>query len=238
MWPVLGGMMTGAASLLGGYFSSRTAQENTDAQIAEQQRAQGETEKFNAQQAEIQRGYTTQMSNTAYQRASADMTAAGLNPMMMFGGGSAASTPSSSAASVSTPSVPVSQKQSPMGGLGEAAKSVVGTAVQAETFNRLTQEIANLKSQQLKTEAETITERERPGKVQAETALDVVRNAYITAETPEAKLRGVTAGDILKMDPDMRANLVKAGFVGHKVQDTINPLLNTAKTILQYRKWY
>lgn len=56
--------------------------------------------KFNAQQAQIQRDWETQMSNTAYQRAVDDMKAAGLNPAMMYAsGGQGASTPTGANAS-------------------------------------------------------------------------------------------------------------------------------------------
>ena len=56
--------------------------------------------KFNAQQAKIQRDWETQMSNTAYQRAVADIKAAGLNPAMMYAsGGQGASTPTGASAS-------------------------------------------------------------------------------------------------------------------------------------------
>lgn len=58
---------------------------------------------FNAQQAAIARGYDEYMSSTAYQRATEDMQAAGLNPAMMYAGsGGAATTPTSPAASASS----------------------------------------------------------------------------------------------------------------------------------------
>ena len=58
------------------------------------------TNKFNAQQAQIQRDWEERMSNTAYQRAVTDMEKAGLNPAMMYAsGGQGASTPTGANAS-------------------------------------------------------------------------------------------------------------------------------------------
>lgn len=54
---------------------------------------------FNAQQAELNRNFQQQMSDTANQRAVTDMQAAGMNPALMYGNGSAASTPTGSNAS-------------------------------------------------------------------------------------------------------------------------------------------
>lgn len=56
---------------------------------------------FNSAEAQKERDWQEEMSNSAYQRSVQDMKAAGLNPAMMYGGSGIqpASTPSGSAAS-------------------------------------------------------------------------------------------------------------------------------------------
>lgn len=87
------GLTSGLPNLLGAlasYFNAMTGADLTNAQKAQNQ--------FNAQQAELQRDWEAQMSNTSYQRAVADMQAGGINPAMaMHQGG--ASTPSGASAS-------------------------------------------------------------------------------------------------------------------------------------------
>lgn len=60
---------------------------------------------FNSAEAQKQRDFEMMLSNTAYQRAAADMKAAGINPASLGGNGSGsvASTPSGSAASAGSP---------------------------------------------------------------------------------------------------------------------------------------
>lgn len=61
---------------------------------------QEDQQAFNSEEAQKQREWEEQMSNTAYQRGTADMENAGLNPAMMYASGAnAASTPSGSMAS-------------------------------------------------------------------------------------------------------------------------------------------
>jgi hypothetical protein len=163
MDPLTIGLISGGASLLGNIFSSQTSAQNTQAQIAAQQQMQMQTEMFNAAQtqqaeqfsagqADIQRQYETQMSNSAYQRAAQDMKAAGLNPMLAGINQASASTPSVSspsgqAASVGTPTVPMSQRGSALSNLGQSVGAAIQSAVAAKTYDKMTSEISNLQSE-------------------------------------------------------------------------------------------
>lgn len=89
------------------YMRGTTGSGLTSAQIQQNEftmQQQTAQQQFNAEQAALNRQWQERMSNTAYQRGTADMLAAGLNPAMMYGGtGTAASTPSGSAASSAAP---------------------------------------------------------------------------------------------------------------------------------------
>lgn len=67
--------------------------------------AEQEANAFTAEQAQINRDWETEMSNTAFQRQVVDMQKAGVNPALaMTGGASGASTPSGNAATSVSPS--------------------------------------------------------------------------------------------------------------------------------------
>ncbi|QCQ84780.1 DNA pilot protein [Blackfly microvirus SF02] len=258
MWPVLGGLISGGASLLGGMFSSNTSRDNTAANIAMQQ----QTNEMSVAEAQKNRDFTQQMSSTAYQRASQDMQSAGLNPSMMFGSGSAASTPGGSTPSLGTAK---SEKTSPFAGLGDAASKVVSSAVQYKSMEKMTEEIANLEAERgliaareaaerkrpAQIEAQTATERQRPAQVSAQTKTEQARPAQVEQDTSlskqreerekiETKLRehglnralfeSKSAADLLKMDDKARSTLNTTSWGMSKIGDILAPILNSAKS--------
>lgn len=95
---MLGGLSAIApfAAAAGSYFGQREANE-TNKEIA------GQANVFNREEAEKNRKFQQQMSNTAHQRAVKDLTKAGLNPLLAATNG--ASTPGGAMASAQTTSV-------------------------------------------------------------------------------------------------------------------------------------
>lgn len=114
-----------AGPLIGGLLGSQGQESanSTNVQIAQQ------TNDFNAQQAQLNRDFQQNMSNTAWQRGVKDMEAAGLNPMLAYGIGPA-SVPSGNAASGVSAHV-----ENAMEPLARSISNVSTTAAQVENVH-------------------------------------------------------------------------------------------------------
>lgn len=256
MDPLTVGLITGGANLLGSIFSSSTSASNTAGQIEAQRMAQLQSQQFNAEQAGINREWSAgqaqigrefqeRMSNTAYQRASRDMQAAGLNPMMMFGKGDAASSPagmigSSTAASTSTPSVPPFQNRSPVADIGDAVGKALNSAITAKTYDKLTEEIAAKNAEIGKTKAEealrlqqTSTERHRTDTEISEAQRREAESRLAGLKIPGAQFSARQAQELNKL-PDWAVNAAETGkYAGNAVKKTIEPLVELTQSALK-----
>lgn len=195
-----------------------TMMNNQNAQEMQQQ-----AEQFNMQMVQQQENFQERMSNSAYQRASADMQKAGLNPMMMFGSGSAASTPAGASTSI-TPAT----KTSPLAGLQSAVQSAVQSSSALRTANatidNLAAENAKIKAQTELEKAQTQTEGVRKDLVSDQSNLTFWQKEAVKEGVPKVIDDALSAKNRMEMNPDARKTLDIMGFGGKKLDDIISPI--------------
>lgn len=152
-----GDLVSGGLSLLGGTLSNQA----------------------NKDEAAANRAFQAQMSNTAYQRATADMRAAGLNPMLAYMQGGA-STPSGSTATINDALTPAISSAMQSKRIGEELKNI-------QQNNR------NLKANEKKIEAD-----EEASRTASMLNRAAANKAYADAELSKTTAKNVKADTTLK----------------------------------------
>lgn len=250
MFDWIGSLISGGASLLGGSMQNSNSRENANQAFYNNAILQGMSQQYNSAEAEFarqfnakealkQRDWAAELSGTAFQRASADMRAAGLNPILMAGG-PGASTPSSGAAH--GPAGSASSNSAPMAQATDWITPAVSTALQAMNLSGTLQQ---LEAQTAKTTADIDLSKAGVREADARTAETLSRipgnraaPALAKAQTEyniqSAKEKAVSASrgsqeyrQIEKFGPDQRSRSL--GTMGEHVVDAVKP---TVKRII------
>lgn len=119
MFPLLGPLISAGASIAGGLIGSG---------------GQDRTNAANAALAQKQMDFQREMSSTAYQRSTADMRAAGINPMLAFMQGGA-STPQGTMATMQNPEAALGAS------VGDAGASAIASARSMKEMQLLDQQV-------------------------------------------------------------------------------------------------
>ena len=151
---------------------------------------------YNSQEAKINRDFQERMSNSAYQRATADMKAAGINPIMAYSMGGASTPSGAQAASSGAP-----RMESTLDKIGNSAAQIARAKLDVDQMK------ANIKATQNEADkkvSEIVTNVDLQRKLQEETKLvkankeiaetsAKVQKAYLPANLKKATIDGTLA---------------------------------------------
>lgn len=184
-----------AAPIVGGLLGFSGQQSANDANI----RIASQASAFNAEQARENRDWQERMSNTSYQRAVKDLTAAGLNPMLAYGNGGASSPGGATGSAVvsKVENAPASGVASAQAAMNMAVAKAQVKQIEAQTEN--TQADTAVKLSQPSLQAAQ-TQQSLASAGHADAMRDQIRQDMTAFDDRMSKLRYETRSEMYRSD--------------------------------------